>query len=85
MKQVKDVVNKGAKAADSMKGMKEEEVLDTEETIEEEEVTTDEVVAEEEVVEEEVVDIEDDVNALLGEDLSEEFREKAKVIFEACC
>ena len=84
LKQVKDVVNKGAKAADSMKGMKEEEVLDTEETIEEEEVTTDEVVAEEEVVEEEVVDIEDDVNALLGgEDLSEEFREKAKVIFEA--
>ena len=84
LKQVKDVVNKGAKAADPMKGVKEEEEVSDESVIEEEEVTTDEVVAEEEVVEEEVVDIEDDVNALLGgEDLSEEFREKAKVIFEA--
>jgi len=70
LKQVKDVVNKGAKAADPMKGMKEEEELDTEEVIEEEEETTDEVVAEEETVEE--YDIEEDVNALLGgEELSE--------------
>jgi len=67
-----------------MKGMKEEEDLDTEETIEEEEVSTEDVVAEEEIVEEDEVDIEEDVNALLGgEELSEEFREKAKVIFEA--
>ena len=82
LKQVKDVVNKGAKAADPMKGMKEEEELSTEETIEEEEVTTDEVVAEtEETVE---YDVEEDVNALLGgEELSEEFKEKAKTIFEA--
>ena len=80
LKQVRDVVNKGAKAADPMKGMKEEEELSVEETIEEEEeVTTDEVVAE---IEE--YDIEEDVNALLGgEELSEEFREKAKTIFEA--
>ena len=35
LKQVKDIVNKGAKAADPMKGMKEEEELSTEETIEE--------------------------------------------------
>ena len=81
LKQVRDVVNKGAKAAEPMKGMKEEEELETEEVIEEEE-TTDEVVAEEETVEE--YDIEEDVNALLGgEELSEEFKEKAKTIFEA--
>ena len=84
LKQVKDVVNKGAKAADSMKGMKEEEVdLSSEETIEEEETSTEEVVAEEE----ETVahyDVEEDVNALLGgEELSEDFKEKAKTIFEA--
>ena len=84
LKQVKDVVNKGAKAADSMKGMKEEEVdLSSEETIEEEETSSEEVVAEEE----ETVahyDVEEDVNALLGgEELSEDFKEKAKTIFEA--
>ena len=99
LKQVKDVVNKGAKAAEPMKGMKEEEELEDEDLIEEEsEEATEEVVAEEEVTEEvaeeeEVVaeapeytelEIEEDVNALLGEEeLSEEFREKAKTIFEA--
>ena len=85
LKQVRDVVNKGAKAADPMKKMKEEEELSTEETIEEEEVSTDDVVAEEESVEETAeYDIEEDVNALLGgEELSEEFKEKAKTIFEA--
>jgi hypothetical protein len=82
LKQVKDVVNKGAGKADPMKKMKEEEELSTEDTIEEEEVTTDEVVAEEETAAE--YDIEEDVNALLGgEELSEEFKEKAKTIFEA--
>ena len=96
LKQVKDVVNKGAKAADPMKGVKEEEEVSDESVIEEEEVTTDEVVAEEETTEEETsevieeteaeaeFDIEEDVNALLaGEELSEEFQEKAKTIFEA--
>jgi len=80
LKQVKDVVNKGAGKADPMPTMKkEEEELSTEDTIEEEEVTTDEVVAETEEY-----DIEEDVNALLGgEELSEEFKEKAKTIFEA--
>ena len=74
---VKDVVNKGAKAADPMKGMKEEDEVDSEDVLEEEE----EVVAE---TTEEEYDIEEDVNALLGgEELSEEFREKAKVVFEA--
>ena len=83
IKTVKDVVNKGAKAADPMKGMKEEEEVSSDEVLEEDQVTDEdqEIVAEEEVAE---VDIEEDVNALLGgEELSEEFREKAKVIFEA--
>jgi len=99
LKQVKDVVNKGAKAADAMKGMKEEEEVSSEDTIEEEEVTTDEVVAEEETTEDEVVseeevtteeevvaeyDVQEDIDALIaGEELSEEFQEKAKTIFEA--
>ena len=88
LKQVKDVVTKNAGKADPMpKGMKEDEELSTEDTIEEEETVTDEVVSEEETAEEEIVaeyDIEEDVNALLGgEDLSEEFKEKAKTIFEA--
>ncbi len=43
-----------------------------------------ETVAEEETVVDDGVDIEEDVNALLsGEELSEEFKDKAKVIFEA--
>ena len=86
LKGVKDVVNKGAKPAEAMKGMKEEEILDDEETIEEEETSTEDVVAEEETAEEVVAeyDVEEDVNALLGgEELSEEFKEKAKTIFEA--
>ena len=83
LKGVRDVVNKGAKAAEPMKGIKEDEILEDEETIEEEETSTEEVVAEQEETTEEI-DIEEDVNALLGgEELSEEFREKAKVIFEA--
>ena len=102
LKQVKDVVNKGAKPAEAAKGMKEEEELDTEAVVEEDQEVTDEVVAEEETAEEEVVaeeetteeetveeevvaeyDIEEDVTALLqGEELSEEFQEKARTIFE---
>ena len=75
---VKDVVNKGAKPAEPMKKMAKEESEVEEEVLEEEEVSTEEVVAEEEI------DIEEDVNALLGgEELSEEFRQKAKVVFEA--
>ena len=80
--QVKDVVN--------AKAMKAEEAETEEEVIEEEEATTDEVVAEEETSEEEFIeeeesyDVEADVAALLeGEELSEEFQNKAKTIFEA--
>ena len=99
LKQVKDIVNKGAKPADPMPaGMKEEEEVEgdvvaedevvTDEVVsEEEEASTDEVVSEEETSEEEEVieySVEDDLNALIqGEELSEEFREKAATIFEA--
>ena len=74
---VRDAVNKGAKAPDPMKtvnkGVAKEEV----------EETSEEVVAESEV-EEEVVSVDEDITALLsGEELSEEFQEKAKLIFEA--
>jgi hypothetical protein len=90
LKQVKDVVNKGAKPAEAMK---EEEELEDEDLIEEEteEEEVEEVLAEddeesseeEEEIEEEY-NVEEDVNALLeGEELSEEFQEKAKTIFEA--
>jgi len=103
LKQVRDVVNKGAKPAEPMKGVKEEEETDSP-VIEEEETTTNEVVAEEPAATEEVVSeeetteeetvaeapeyteisIDDDVKALVeGEELSEEFREKAKTILEA--
>ena len=102
LKQVKDVVTKGAKPADPMPaGMKEEEeteVSDEQEIVAEEEVTEEEELRSkvedelseseevtEETEEEEVVeiDIDEDVKALLqGEDLSEEFQEKARVIFE---
>ena len=81
---VKDVVNKGAKAADPMKKMaKEETDTSEEEVVAEAETTEEEVVSEEETTQEEY-NVDEDVNALLGgEELSEEFREKAKVIFEA--
>ena len=96
LKQVKDVVTKSAKPADPMKaggkGYKEEEEVeleDQQEVVAEDETSaeTDEVVAEEDdtITEEEVetYDIDDDVNALLGgEELSEEFKAKAKTIFE---
>ena len=86
LSQVKDVVNKGAKSADPMKKMS-EEADDEEEEATEEDLESEEAleVEEEEVVEEatEEYDIEEDVNALLaGEELSEEFQEKARTIFE---
>jgi len=92
LKQVRDVVNKGAKSAEAMKeeeDLEDEEVLSEEEEGDEDEVEdTEEVEETEEEDEEEVVeeefDIDEDVNALLaGEDLSEEFQEKARTIFEA--
>ena len=93
---VKDIVNRGAKPAEPMpKGMKEEEEVEgevveeeentasAEDVVSEEETSDEEVVSEEEVIEAEY-DIEEDVDALLaGEELSEEFQEKARTIFEA--
>jgi hypothetical protein len=110
LKQVRDVVNKGAKAADPMKGVKEEEELDDEDLISEEEIEEDVVSEAKEKEEEEggnkksakkeeddededeedekeveeSFNVEEDVNALLsGEELSEEFQEKARTIFES--
>ena len=83
LKQVSDAITnrKGKMKAEES----EVEITDEQEVVVEDELTADEVVAEEETVEETVeIDVEDDVNALLGgEELSEEFRAKAKTIFEA--
>ena len=65
-----------------------EEEATEEDVVSEEETSEGEVVAEEETTEEEVVaedkiDVEEDLNALIeGEELSEEFQEKARTIFE---
>jgi hypothetical protein len=95
LSQVRDVVTKNAKPAEPMQHMKkgavkesaededddllenqEEELDELEDEVEEEEV-------EDEVYEEEF-NVEEDVNALMdGENLSEEFQEKARTIFEA--
>ena len=83
LKQVSDAVTNrkgktgamGAEKGTNLKQGDDAEVKDEQEVVSE-------APAEEEVVE--TYDMEDDVNALLGgEELSEEFREKAKTIFEA--
>ena len=93
---VKDIVNRAAKPAEPMpKGMKEEEEVEgevveeeettasAEEVVSEEETTEEEVVTEEEVAPEAEYNVEEDVEALLaGEELSEDFQEKARTIFE---
>ena len=93
--QVKDIVN--AKAAKAEEAESEGDVIEeeptaeaTDEVVAEEESSEEEIVAEaeetseEEVIEEEeTIDIEADVQALLeGEELSEEFQDKARTIFE---
>ena len=103
LKQVRDVVNKGAKPAEAMKEEEDLEYDEDEELLEaseEEEDDEDEDEDEDEKgkkknkkeedyedEEDEMMeeyDIEEDVNALLdGENLSEEFQEKARTIFEA--
>ena len=92
IKQVSDVVTnrkppagKGDAAGKSATPVKVPEEVESEESvIEETPQVTDEVVTEEEVTQEEEFDIEEDVNALFGgEELSEEFKAKAKTIFEA--
>ena len=84
LKQVSDVITN--RKGKTLKQGDEPEVTDEQEVVAEEPATeVEEIVAEEETVEETVeIDVEDDVNALLGgEELSEEFRAKAKTIFEA--
>jgi hypothetical protein len=103
LKQVRDVVNKGAKPAEAMKEEEDleydedEELLEASEEEEDDEdedededekgkkknkKEEDDEDEEDEMMEE--YDIEEDVNALLdGENLSEEFQEKARTIFEA--
>ena len=96
LKQVKDVVNAKAAPAEEVEVDEDQEVVaeaeeeTAEEVVSEEETTEEEVVSEaeetteEEIIQEEEIDIETDVQALLeGEELSEEFQEKARTIFEA--
>ena len=60
-----------------------DEVVSEEESTENQEVVAEEEATEEEVVTEDKVDVEEDLNALIaGEELSEDFQEKARVIFE---
>ena len=83
LKQVSDVVTnrKGKTAKEDVEV--EGEVVAEEPTTEEEVVAENEISSEEEVVEVAEYDMEEDVNALLGgEDLSEDFKAKAKTIFE---
>ena len=84
VKTVKDIVNRGAKAADAMQSIGTEVLKQGDEPEVEE---TQEVVAEQEVeetTEEPTLNIEEDLAALFGgEELSEQFQEKAKTIFEA--
>ena len=88
LKQVKDVVNAKAMSAEEVEADEEQEIVAEEEEVTEEEVVTEEEATEEEVVAEEEApeveySIEEDVEALLqGEELSEEFQEKARTIFE---
>ena len=99
LKQVRDVVNKNAEAGDpniipsATKVSVPEEIESSEEVVSEEPVAAEEEVVEEVATEEETVaeapdfteiSIEEDVTALVeGEELSEEFKEKAKTILEA--
>ena len=82
LKQVSDVVtNRKGKTAKEDVELKDDQEVVAEEPTKEEEVVAEAEAPEAEVIEE--VNIEDDVNALLGgEELSEEFREKAKLVFE---
>ena len=92
VKTVKDIVNKGAAAADKMQSIGTEvlkqgdnpEAEESAEVVAEEPTKEETTVSEEEVKEEPTVNVEEDLAALFGgEELSEEFQQKAKTIFEA--
>ena len=94
LKTVKDVVNKGAKPAMAKEEEEVEGEVVAEDEVTEEDVVAEEETTEEEVVEEEdatyaeapeltEINVDEDVDAIIGEEeLSEEFKERAKVIFE---
>ena len=90
LKQVGDVITKNAAKADAMPTGNatpgtlsqgdDVEIEDSQEVVSEDQSEE----ATEEAIVDESINIEDDVNALLGgEELSEEFKERAKTIFEA--
>ena len=90
LKQVADVITKNAAKADAMPTGNatpgtlsqgdDVEIEDSQEVVSEDQSEE----ATEEAIVDESINIEDDVNALLGgEELSEEFKERAKTIFEA--
>jgi len=90
LKQVADVITKNAAKADAMPTGNatpgtlsqgdEVEIEDSQEVVSEDQSEE----ATEEAIVDESINIDDDVNALLGgEELSEEFKERAKTIFEA--
>ena len=92
VKTVQDIVNKGAAAADKMQSIGTEvlkqgdnpEAEESAEVVAEEPTKEETTVSEEEVKEEPTVNVEEDLAALFGgEELSEEFQQKAKTIFEA--
>ena len=92
IKTVQDIVNKGAGKADAMQSIGTEvlkqgdnpEAEESAEVVAEEPTKEETTVSEEEVKEEPTVNVEEDLSALFGgEELSEEFQEKAKTIFEA--
>ena len=83
VKTVRDVVNRGAKAAEPMQSLSAGDQVEIED---EQEVVAEAPATEEEEVVEEApsIDIEEDLSALFGgEELSEEFQNKARTIFEA--
>ena len=86
VKTVKDIVNRGAGKADAMQSigtevLKQGDNVDADESAE---VVAEEPANEETTVDEPTVNVEEDLAALFGgEELSEEFQNKAKTIFEA--
>jgi hypothetical protein len=85
VKTVRDVVNAKAARAEEVEVEEDQEVVSEEEALEQEEVAVEET-AEEETAEEAELEfnVEEDVKAIFGdEDLSEEFKERAALVFEA--
>lgn len=82
---VRDVVNARAARAEEAEYDENEEIVEETEEEEGEEVAAEEGTEEEEVVEEDLeFDVQEDIQALFGEEeLSEEFKERAALVFES--